>query len=571
MFQQERTFVKYDSKKDSQQVDNSQNQFVSSMMEKSVETLSGNGALKYSESGDEFLNQFAAVANYKPTIKGKFKEFRSFQEISKDMQLLYSIDKEEAVAFIIYLRMITRKVRLLDGNETTTVQNGQGLRHESISRMLWLYANDEEVFWNNLHLFISVGSWKDVIQLMNYDHRYHGFDKKVLNWDKLANVILAGLENPNSSELIKKYLPTIKAKSKIKTLTTDADTCIGKFISSKLFGKKNYSVYRKFKSSGTAHQWQQLISKQLYQEINFNTIHGRALAQLVSSEFMEKHGLEDKYTDWILARTDAKYTGYVYELFKNVTQGLKKYQKETINKQFTGLVNTAKDNLDLNTRFIVAVDTSASMTSEANGCSGVTSYQVAKSTALFFSHLLDGVFKDYYFEFSNRACLKQWIGNNPVDKFINANASEVASTNFLGICKGFIDMKNRNIPESEFPNGIICISDGEFNNTGTNTTNLKQFKTNLLQAGFSKEYVDNFKVVFWDIPNGYYNNKETKFETYKDHTNVYYISGFDTSAITFLFKGKIVDKNNKVQEAPKDAIELMNIALTQEVMQYIKV
>ena len=43
--------------------------------------------------------------------------------------------------------------------------------------------------------------------------------------------------------------------------------------------------YRKLKQSGTAHTWQQLISQKKLLELDFNTIHGRALSLLVGSKF----------------------------------------------------------------------------------------------------------------------------------------------------------------------------------------------------------------------------------------------------------------------------------------------
>lgn len=50
-----------------------------------------------------------------------------------------------------------------------------------------------------------------------------------------------------------------------------------------------YDIYRRYarlKSSGTAHEWQQLISKGKYDLIRFETIHGRALTILARSKFL---------------------------------------------------------------------------------------------------------------------------------------------------------------------------------------------------------------------------------------------------------------------------------------------
>ena len=118
--------------------------------------------------------------------------------------------------------------------------------------------------------------------MLQYDLIYHNWNNRVLDWNKFGQLIVAGLENPNSSELLKKYLPQIKAHSKCTTVEAQADTKIAKWIYSLLFGAGNkpssYKMYRKLKSSGTAHEWQQLISRGKFLNIDFNTIHGRTLS-----------------------------------------------------------------------------------------------------------------------------------------------------------------------------------------------------------------------------------------------------------------------------------------------------
>jgi hypothetical protein len=59
----------------------------------------------------------------------------------------------------------------------------------------------------------------------------------------LVSLILVGLENPNHSELIKKYLPQIKSNSQCTTLEAQADNLIGKWICSLLFGGKREESY----------------------------------------------------------------------------------------------------------------------------------------------------------------------------------------------------------------------------------------------------------------------------------------------------------------------------------------
>ena len=543
-----------------------QNLFGSNSPVKKVEyTTSGNGALKLTSTGDPFVDQFGLISQY--------RQLRPYSSISKDMKELWDIDPMYTLKLLFYIRLITRKVKFSDGTETSKVQKGAGLRHEAFMRMLWLAVNHSDTFYKNLPLFITIGSWKDIIQLMSYDLQYHGWDNKVLDFDKMSDFILAGLENPNTCNLVKKFLPTIKAKSKCRTLESQADTIIGKFLAHKLFGdgefspklhsNNSYCLYRKLKSSGTAHEWQQMISRSQF-NIDFSKVHGRALALLVSGKYLANHGLEKDYEEWIKEQPIAKFTGFVYELFKGLNNKSPLYKRYTIDKQFEGLIKTAKDSTP--SSFLVARDTSGSMDSKVVGLN-ISSNEVAKSIALYFSYLLEGRFANSYIEFDSKPELRYWEGNSPSDKYLKNTSYAYGSTNFLGIADLFIKIY-KHTPIEKFPNGLIAISDGEFDSYGKDKckTTFRVFKDRLLKAGFPKDYVDSFKIVLWDIPNNFYSRQEIrpKFESYADAPNFFYMGGFDPAGITFLLGG---EENKSVPKTPR---ELFETAMNQEIMDYIQ-
>ena len=542
-----------------------QNLFGSNSPVKKVEyTTSGNGALKLTSTGDPFVDQFGLISQY--------RQLRPYSSISKDMQELWNIDPMYTLKLLFYIRLITRKVKFSNGTETSKVQKGAGLRHEAFMRMLWLAVNHSDVFYKNLPLFITIGSWKDIIQLMSYDLQYHGWDNKVLDFNKMSDFILAGLENPNTCNLVKKFLPTIKAKSKCRTLESQADTIIGKFLTHKLFDggefspklhSKNYHLYRKLKSSGTAHEWQQMISRSQF-NIDFSKVHGRALALLVSGNYLKNHNLEKDYENWIKKQPVAKFTGFVYELFKGLNLNSPLYKKYTIDKQFENLIQTAKEGSSTESSFIVARDVSGSMSSNVKGLT-ISSNDVAKSIALYFSYLLKGNFANSYIEFSHKPILKYWEGDSPTDKYLKNINYCFGDTNFLGIADLFIEIYKHTSIE-KFPKGLICISDGEFNDSGDNKTNFQSFKKRLLKAGFPKDYVDNFKIVLWDIPNAFYSFDEIrpKFESYADTPNFFYMGGLDPAGITFLLGGEV---NKSIPKTPR---ELFETAMNQEIMDYIQ-
>ena len=548
----------------SKSTDNNANAFIKEGMKASHETTSGNGALKYSTSGNDFVDDFASIA--------KYKEPRSYEEVAKTMQLLYSIDNVKAVKMAIFIRLITRKSQVMKDKSVETleeVQRGQGLKNEGIMRMLWLALNHSSVFKVNLPLFIAAGSWKDVITMMNLDLQFHGWKDRKLDWTFFGKVIKAGLLNPGTSQLVRKYLPTIRTDAKCRTLESQADTLIGRWLAKQFFPEDEkfvaYKKYRQLKSKGTAHKWQQLISKEMYNELNFDSIAGRALALLVGSKFLQNHNLVARYSEWIKSKPVAKFTGFVFELFKPLGNGyrlrhIEDYKEATINAQFAQLVKTGKEGVNTNAGLVVVRDTSCSMTSQAVGCS-MSSYDVAKSMALYFSEFLTGPFANSFAEFANTCTLQQWKGSTPVDKYLNDRCEAYGGTNFQSVIDLFIQLNGRGVPEKDFPTGILCVSDGEFNRCGTNTsTNFQTAIRKLRSAGFSKEYVDNFKIILWDIPNSYYGKSETKFEDFADAPNFFYLSGYDPSSVAFIMEGK------ECKVTPRNASELMETALDQELL-----
>lgn len=561
MFTQKKKSLLSTGVKNNASVKNSGNPFINAGLKKSAETRSENGALKYSTTGNVFVDQFSNLGGYKLE--------RSFEDISKDMQILYSVDKVMAVKFILYMRIITRKVKFSNGTETETIQRGAGLKHESIMRMVWLYINDKKAFYNTLGLFVSAGSWKDIIQMLSYDIQYNGWEGRVLDWDFMGKALLSGLENPETTNLVRKYLPQIKSNAKCNTIESQADNVIAKWVCSLLFGNKSedkgvtYKAYRELKTNGNAHVWQQLISQGKHDLVNFDTVHGRALSLLVSGKYLENQNLVEKYEKWIESKPVAKYTGYPHELFAKLPS--KRHEILTLNAQFKGLVETAKQNASNSTGLIVVRDTSGSMGSMADG-TNMTCFNIAKALALFFSEMLpNGKFSDSWIEFNYSAKLHTWIGNTPYEKWVNDHSGYVGSTNFLSVVNLFANIKNQGVDESEFPSGILCVSDSEFDPGQLDKTNVESALNILRNAGFSEEYVGKFKIILWNLQR-HYGRAGNKFETHGNVDNVYYFSGYDASTIAFLTG---VEEKGQTKSEPKNAEELFLTAMDQEILRMI--
>lgn len=535
------------------------NQFLFGASKQAAVTVSGNGAKKYSTTGSDWVDQFGKLGTYKAP--------RSYEEIAKDCSVLYAQDKEKFIKFSIYLRMISRKTDIIGYKTTSDAQKGAELKHEGIMRMVWLSQKDPDAFFKNIQLFISAGSCKDLFVMLRHDLVYHGWEKKVLNWKRFGDVILSLLGDKQTVNLVKKYLPQIKAQSDCKTIEAQANNIIAKWVCSLVFGSKtesagkSYKQYRKLKTSGTAHEWQQLISRKEFDKLDFKKIHGRALNLLIKSKFLKNQKLEFTYTKWVDEQATIKYTGFVHELLcelsshRNDTNFIK-----TVDKQFLEAVNKVKGSNENNTSFIVVRDTSGSMGGAALGTK-FTCNDIAKSLALYFSEFLTGQFANHWIEFNSDAKLHQWKGSTVSEKWYNDPSGYVGGTNFQSVIDLFVKMKRNGVPESDFPRGILCISDGEFNPAALSKTNVQVALEKLKSAGFSSDFTETFKIVLWNLQNNYYgSNSGSKFETFGDVKNVFYLSGYSASNVSFIL-------NQKVETAQ----DLFDAAMDQELLNLVQV
>lgn len=531
----------------------SNNSFITGAMRESNITYSENNGLKYKSTGDDFVDQFGKL--------GEYRTERSFENISSDMNLLWSQNPKQALAFIVYIRLISRSTVVL--GKKLPVQYGAGLKHESIMRMLWVSQHAPNSFYKNLIIFVSAGSWNDVFKMLQYDLIYNGWENRVLDWKKIGTILVNGLATDSESNLIKKYLPQLKAVSKCKTVESQADTIIAKWICSLLFGTKStgyndsYVKYRKLKNSGNAHEWQKLISQGKFDKIDFDKIHGRALKLLVNSKFLQNQNLTDKYEKFITDPnvSEVKFTGFVHELFENFNSNRNDTIKcATIDKQFNKLVSQAKDT-EKYSNMIVVRDTSGSMGQIATGTK-MSCYDLGKSLALYMSEFLSGPFSNHWIEFNSKAKMHEWKGTTATDKWKNDKTGYVGSTNFESVINLFCELKRNGFAqESDFPSGIICISDSEFNPSSLKKSNVEASRTLLRNAGFSEKYCKDFIIVLWNVAR----KQIFKSETYGFAENVFYYSGFDASTIALLFGDKI-----------KTSRDLFNEAVSQDIMHYLE-
>lgn len=526
--------------------------------------MTENGAVSYTTMGSELLDQFGKAASYRG---------RDITEVWQDQAVLWAENPDAALKFPFYLRMITRKSNILNGDTTEKVQRGAGVRDEAFKRLLWISKFHPDEFYRNLWILPIVGSWKDLWMLMATD----GADKYLRN-ESFFDVIAAGIKDENHKDLVKKFLPRIRST---KACHTDWAKKTNK-LAKEFANYVGWSAveYRHFKSTGKAHEFQRIICKGLYDKIDWNAIPGKALLNLVSGEFLNRHKLTNNYIKWIKTQPVAKFNGYPYELGKRakniVSGGGNPAMMYTIDKQFDNLIATASENNGaIQGNVLCAIDTSASMSWGTLDNGGTTPFDVCVSLGIYFSELNKGSFHNVVAAFDNESRLYTLKGTF-TDKLtqIMRKLQAMGSTNFQSLIDLIVDTRRTRpeIPISDYPETLIVVSDMQFNPSGfankaSETEEMTNYEAAMakLRTVFPEEFVNNFKIVWWHCCN----RSTSDFPSTMENPGTYMISGFDGAIISFLLGGDEIA--TATEENNKPTMEdIINKAFSQEVMQLIR-
>lgn len=555
-------------------MDTKNNAFVNAVNFKST-TFTENGAVTNVSTGSLIVDQFGKAGNFRG---------RPIAEVFDDQAKIWAENPEAAMRFPFYLRMITRKVKVNADNETDKVQSGQGARDESFKRLLWIAQEQPEAFYNNIWALPLVGSWKDLWTLMFYDVKEN---IKCLNQKAIFEVIAQGLLCDTHVDLIKKYMPRIKSYSKCKTEWTMVTNELAKAFAAQM--GITYKEYNKMKSSGKAHDFQKLICSRNYKDLNWNHIPGRALNLLVSSKFLSNHGLKDNYTKWIMEQPVAKFTGYVFELAKRLREarGSRSYYhsrstnipmelKHTLDAQFKGLVDKARADGKITENVWCCLDTSGSMNQPVKGLKDIYCSDVATSLALFFSDLNTGPFHNKVIMFDNVSTPYNMKGESFCDRIMSLPSVGCGGTNFQSAVDEIIKIRQQHpeIPLEQYPTTVIAVSDMNFNPSNHSwygsprqeDTNY-EYSVKSLKTVFPEEFVDNMKFIWWDVASRYGN---TQYEGDSLTPGCHFFSGFDGSIINLILgDNRVVDeKTGKLRQMTAE--EVVSKALSQEILNYIK-
>lgn len=521
------------------------NQFLNSIMRRNA--LTENGAISNSTTGSFVLDYFAK--------SGAFRN-RTPTEVNGDLQEMWKESPELTLKVIFYNRIITRQVKGF--KETDLVQKGQGNRSEFRAAIGWLAKNQPDALYRNLHLIPLVGTWKDL---------WHEELIGLLDHAQLYKLIKIGLTDEYNRSLLAKYLPRIRSKS---NTFNDRHKALNQFA----FGLLKVldwkpAEYRKFKSSGSAHDFQRKMSAGEWDKLNFNSLPGRVLHQLVNNvgldqqTTLQRRGIEEAYLEWIMEQPVAKFTGYVYELMQNVRINQSLASAYTTDKQFDGLIELAKKDRKITENVWCALDTSGSMSAKV---ANTTAMNICLSLGIYFSTLNEGAFKDHVIMFDSRSRVKKLTGTF-TEKAMQLLSSETAwgNTNFQSVIDEIVNVRKTrpDVPVADYPTTLLVVSDMQFDPVGANTrTNYEEAMSQLASVG-----LPNMRIIWWHVT-----DRTDDFPNTIDDKGVVMIGGFDGAILSTLIGEKEVvnsgvAENNVDQQPTPYAAMLM--ALDQEILNLI--
>lgn len=541
-------------------------------------TTTENGAIVPISTGSVLIDQFGRAGNFRN---------RNMEEVSADMANLWSENPESALKFVLYLRMVTRVIKLAENHATEKLQKGQGARDESFKRLLWIAQNHPDVFYANIWILPLVGSWKDIWSLMILAKENDiAIDNKIL-----FALLATGLRTKSQADLVLKYLPRIKTISNISTNKALLQTELAREFA-KYLGLTSRQ-YNKLKSTGSAHNFQRIICNKEFDKLNWNHIPGIALGKLTTSKFLENHSLTDWYMEWLSGQDSIKFNGYPYDLMKRLTSAMKKESytwmygaymlvggnrsqietvpivvRRTVDLQFQNLIDKVEKEGKWNENVLCALDTSGSMSSGRN--SNVPPIDVCLSLGIYFSTLNKGHFKNKVMTFDSVSEVVTLNGTFS-EKVSQIRRDAMGSTNFESIIDSLIKYRksHQNVPLEEFPTTILVVSDMQFDPFSWNDrgkrikmdTVYENMKKKLLTA-FPEEFVDDMKFIWWNVNGSHENMPATK------DSGCYFYSGFDGAIVSALLGEEVKEKEERKKPT---AEEVVQNALGQEILTYATV
>jgi hypothetical protein len=340
------------------------------------------------------------------------------------------------------------------------------------------------------NLIPEYGSWKDVFII----------EESMINDVTLNWLSVQLMENPNKN-LLAKYFPRKGPW----------------FVAMHKHFGMSPKKFRKILVEMTDVVETKLCNKE-YSEINYSSVPSVAMKTYMPT-FLSKD--EVRYRKYIGDVMDGKSKINASVLFPHqVIKTLRRDNVDACQAMWDALPNYMEDSSE---RILPVCDVSGSM-------SGLP-MEVSIALGLYISERNKSIFKDAFITFSERPTMQYVQGNNLNDKVLSmAHADWGMSTNLQATFDLILRSAVReSIPESDMPTKLLIISDMEFDQCGSENTNLDVIRQKYAEAGYIMP-----EIIFWNVNGRVGNVPANKYDS-----RIGLVSGFSPSILKSILQGEV--------------------------------
>ena len=472
------------------------------------ESVTENGAVGYKTTGKEILDFNYKIASYRS---------KNENEIIKDFEKVWLENKTLAMQFLFFIR-----------------DREEGLGERRLFRILirYLAKIEPEIIRKVIPEIAEYGRYDDLLEL---------FDTPVENavLIEIKNQLFADDLDCDANRpisLIAKWLPSINASS--ATQRARAKKIVKALFTTEEKYRKFLSKLRKYidvtERKMCSNEWDKIKYENVPSKANLN----------YNNAFL-RHDEERR----------REYLSQVQNGEKKINAG-KLYPHDIVHKYMQ--VDNWRDEIrPLDTTLeelwkalskkeigntLVVADGSGSMTCRI-GNTNISALDVANALAIYFAENNKGEFKDKYITFSRNPQLVDFKGLSTLrDKIRKALAyDECANTNIEKVFDLILaTAKKHNLNQDEMPANILIISDMEFDNCVTAST--ERWSVSRPTKKLFKDFSDRYKeagyklprIVFWNV-----NSRTGTIPLKENDLGVALVSGFSTNIAEMVMSNEL--------------------------------
>ncbi len=439
-------------------------------------TLTENGGLALSTTGDKLLNLFAVLGalRSRPTdVVDKFK-------------LAYRENADLATKMVFYAR---------------DIRGGLGERTVGRFMLCNLAIMDPKVVIANMANIPEYGRWDDLFALL-----YTPVEAEMIKFisEQLKKDVMGMHEGQNIS-LLAKWMPSINASSK-NTVALAKKLC--KELKMKPADyRKTLSELRKYIDVTEVK-----MSAKEWGDINYEAVPSKAMNNYSSAFARNDY---DRFADYMdkIKSGDAKInasTLYPYDI-------IEKLGSAVCDEQWKALPNY----VDGENNFLVMADVSGSMSGRPM-CTSV-------GLAIYFAERNKGEFAGKFMTFTDTPKIVDVVGDTLYDKYRSVTRDVGYSTDLELAFEAILDTAVRTkCPQEDLPKALVIISDMEINAWhGGSLTFTEEMRKRFAAAGYVMP-----KLVYWNV-----DSRKDTFLASKNDPEALLVSGQSASTFKNLIKG----------------------------------